>query len=79
MSTPTPEVRHGAYLAHMAALEAARTKTAAGAVWASADRDRDRLRLTNQQHAIVAGRAEELTATLPAVHIPAQRAGEAVA
>ncbi len=79
MSTPTPEIRTSTFRGHMADLEAAQTKTAAGAVWAAADRDRDRYRLTDQQHAIVAGRAEELIATLPTVHIPAQRIGEVVA
>ncbi len=80
MPTPTPDVRSRCFLAHMDALDAARTKADAGAVWAQADRDRDRhRRLSDMQHAIVAGRAEELIATLPAVHIPAQRSREVAA
>ncbi len=65
------------YTRHLADLEYARTSDHAKDVWRAADRDRDVERITDGQHAIVAGRAEELIATLPAAAvIPAQRTRE---
>lgn len=54
-------------------LDAAAVKGDAREVWATADHDREVGWLTDSQHAIVAGRAEELIATLPAALAPNPR------
>ncbi len=61
------------FLALADRLDRATAKVHACTVWMAADRDRDVAWLTDDQHAILAGRAEELIATLPAALIPMPR------